>query len=159
MSAVCMVKGCNTAAVDLGSTLVLCSQHLAMAEELVGKLASVRGVKRGVKTVAPKKPAAKAKPGRAPAKTKAKAPAAKVLKDDSEIEALLTRRIEKKGVAVVDALMKNYKVEKGSYPSSTERIIAIMKAVAGKIPGLEIVGSGSKTVLRRKAQEAAPQQA
>jgi hypothetical protein len=35
-----------------------------------------------------------------------------------------------------------------------------MKAVAGKIPGLEIVGSGSKTVLRRKAQEAAaPQQA
>jgi hypothetical protein len=156
MSAVCMVKGCNTAAIDLGSTLVLCSQHLAMAEELVGKLASVRGVK----TVAPKKPAAKAKPGRAPAKTKAKAPAAKVLKDDSEIEALLTRRIEKKGVAVVDALMKNYKVDKGSYPSSTERIIAIMKAVAGKIPGLEIVGSGSKTVLRRKAQEAAaPQQA
>jgi hypothetical protein len=151
-----MVKGCNTAAIDLGSTLVLCSQHLAMAEELVGKLASVRGVK----TVAPKKPAAKAKPGRAPAKTKAKAPAAKVLKDDSEIEALLTRRIEKKGVAVVDALMKNYKVDKGSYPSSTERIIAIMKAVAGKIPGLEIVGSGSKTVLRRKAQEAAaPQQA
>jgi hypothetical protein len=155
MSAVCMVKGCNTAAIDLGSTLVLCSQHLAMAEELVGKLASVRGVK----TVAPKKPAAKAKPGRAPAKTKAKAPAAKVLKDDSEIEALLTRRIEKKGVAVVDALMKNYKVDKGSYPSSTERIIAVMKAVAGKIPGLEIVGSGSKTVLRRKAQEAAPQQA
>jgi len=155
MSAVCMVKGCNTAAIDLGSTLVLCSQHLAMAEELVGKLASVRGVK----TVAPKKPAAKAKPGRAPAKTKAKAPAAKVLRDDSEIEALLTRRIEKKGVAVVDALMKNYKVEKGGYPSSTERIIAIMKAVAGKIPGLEIVGSGSKTVLRRKAQEAAPQQA
>ena len=155
MSAVCMVKGCNTAAIDLGSTLVLCSQHLAMAEELVGKLASVRGVK----TVAPKKPAAKAKPGRAPAKTKAKAPAAKVLKDDSEIEALLTRRIEKKGVAVVDALMKNYKIEKGGYPSSTERIIAIMKAVAGKIPGLEIVGSGSKTVLRRKAQEAAPQQA
>ena len=150
-----MVKGCNTAAIDLGSTLVLCSQHLAMAEELVGKLASVRGVK----TVAPKKPAAKAKPGRAPAKTKAKAPAAKVLKDDSEIEALLTRRIEKKGVAVVDALMKNYKVDKGSYPSSTERIIAVMKAVAGKIPGLEIVGSGSKTVLRRKAQEAAPQQA
>jgi hypothetical protein len=151
-----MVKGCNTAAIDLGSTLVLCSQHLAMAEELVGKLASVRGVK----TVAPKKPAAKAKPGRAPAKTKAKAPAAKVLKDDSEIEALLTRRIEKKGVAVVDALMKNYKVDKGSYPSSTERIIAIMKAVAGKIPGLEIVGSGSKTVLRKKAQEAAaPQQA
>jgi hypothetical protein len=156
MSSVCMVKGCNTAAIDLGSTLVLCSQHLAMAEELVGKLASVRGVK----TVAPKKPAAKAKPGRAPAKTKAKAPAAKVLKDDSEIEALLTRRIEKKGVAVVDALMKNYKIEKGGYPSSTERIIAIMKAVAGKIPGLEIVGSGSKTVLRRKAQEAAaPQQA
>ncbi len=155
MSSVCMVKGCNTAAIDLGSTLVLCSQHLAMAEELVGKLASVRGVK----TVAPKKPAAKAKPGRAPAKTKAKAPAAKVLKDDSEIEALLTRRIEKKGVAVVDALMKNYKVDKGSYPSSTERIIAVMKAVAGKIPGLEIVGSGSKTVLRRKAQEAAPQQA
>jgi len=155
MSAVCMVKGCNTAAIDLGSTLVLCSQHLAMAEELVGKLASVRGVK----TVAPKKPAAKAKPGRAPAKTKAKAPAAKMLRDDSEIEALLTRRIEKKGVAVVDALMKNYKVDKGSYPSSTERIIAIMKAVAGKIPGLEIVGSGSKTVLRRKAQEAAPQQA
>jgi hypothetical protein len=156
MSAVCMVKGCNTAAIDLGSTLVLCSQHLAMAEELVGKLASVRGVK----TVAPKKPAAKAKPGRAPVKTKAKAPAVKVLKDDSEIEALLTRRIEKKGVAVVDALMKNYKVDKGSYPSSTERIIAIMKAVAGKIPGLEIVGSGSKTVLRRKAQEAAaPQQA
>lgn len=150
-----MVKGCNTAAIDLGSTLVLCSQHLAMAEELVGKLASVRGVK----TVAPKKPAAKAKPGRAPAKTKAKAPAAKMLRDDSEIEALLTRRIEKKGVAVVDALMKNYKVDKGSYPSSTERIIAIMKAVAGKIPGLEIVGSGSKTVLRRKAQEAAPQQA
>jgi len=150
-----MVKGCNTAAIDLGSTLVLCSQHLAMAEELVGKLASVRGVK----TVAPKKPAAKAKPGRAPAKTKAKAPAAKVLKDDSEIEALLTRRIEKKGVAVVDALMKNYKVDKGSYPSSTERIIAVMKAVAGKIPGLEIVGSGSKTVLRKKAQEAAPQQA
>jgi hypothetical protein len=82
-----------------------------------------------------------------------------VLKADSEIEALLTRRIEKKGMVAVDALMKNYKIEKGSYPSSTERIIAIMKAVAGKIPGLEIVGSGSKTVLRRKAQEAAPQQA
>jgi hypothetical protein len=112
-----------------------------------------------VKTVAPKKPAAKAKPGRPPAKPKAKVPAAKVLKDDSEIEALLTGGSRRRAVAVVDALMKNYKVEKGSYPSSTERIIAVMKAVAGKIPGLEIVGSGSKTVLRKKAQEAAPQQA
>jgi hypothetical protein len=155
MSAVCMVKGCNTAAVDLGSTLVLCSQHLALAEELVGKLASVRGTK----AVMTKKPVLKAKRGKPTTKPKAKAPPPKVLKADSEIEALLTRRIEKKGMVAVDALMKNYKIEKGSYPSSTERIIAIMKAVAGKIPGLEIVGSGSKTVLRRKAQEAAPQQA
>jgi hypothetical protein len=151
-----MVKGCNTAAVDLGSTLVLCSQHLALAEELVGKLASVRGTK----AVMTKKPVLKAKRGKPMTKPKAKAPPPKVLKADSEIEALLTRRIENKGMVAVDALMKNYKIEKGSYPSSTERIIAVMKAVAGKIPGLEIVGSGSKTVLRKKAQEAAaPQQA
>jgi hypothetical protein len=78
-----------------------------------------------------------------------------VLKDDSEIEALLNRRIEKKGSAIVEALMKNYKVEKGSFASSTERIVAVMKALAERNPGLEVVGSGTKTVLRKKAQQAA----
>jgi hypothetical protein len=52
--------------------------------------------------------------------------------------------------------MKNYKVEKGSFASSTERIVAVMKALAERNPGLEVVGSGTKTVLRKKA--AAPQQ-
>jgi hypothetical protein len=152
MSKVCMVKGCDTTAIDLGGSLLLCSQHISMAEELVSKLESVRGMKP-----ASPKPVAKAKkPGRPPAKPKAKVPPAKVLKDDSEIEALLNRRIEKKGSAVVEALMKNYKVEKGSFASSTERIVAVMKALAERNPGLEVVGSGTKTVLRKKA--AAPQQ-
>ena len=67
---------------------------------------------------------------------------------------LLRRRVEKKGQATVESILKNLRVAKGSYPTSTERLVAAMKSFAEKNPGLEVVGAGTKTTLRRVVQQA-----
>jgi len=143
---VCSIKGCNEVAYDFGFKLLLCSRHLVEAEKV---LTNIRRLRRP----APQ-PAKAAKP--APAKPAAKPPTKKVLIEDAELETMIMRRLEKKGLVSVSSILKNYRVGKGDHPSATARLVEIMKSLADRDPRLLVEKTANDTILRRMQE--APQQ-
>jgi len=65
--------------------------------------------------------------------------------------------VGRRGQAIVETILDKYDVEKGLHPTRTARVITVMSSLAEKAPGLEVVGAGVDTMLRRKAQQP-PQQ-
>ena len=152
----CSIKGCNKEAYDFGSKISLCPLHVNEVEKILASIGKTTAlpVKKVVKKVRPK-PTVKVKPK--PAPVKPKAPARPVLKEDREIEEVLTGYVGRRGQAIVETILDKYEVEKGLHPTKTARVITVMSSLAEKDPSLEVVGAGVDTMLRRKAQQQ-PQQ-
>ncbi len=146
----CTMKGCNAGAVDVRLGIALCERHQAIARRYLETIRAIPKLTVKSEPAKVEKPVVKkkAKPAKAPAK--------KVLKEDSEIEQVVLDYLGKGGQALVETILDKYDVKKGEHPTKTARVVAVMKALAEKDPSLEIVGVGADSRLRRKAQQETP---
>jgi hypothetical protein len=58
--------------------------------------------------------------------------------------------------AIARTILENYDIMRGEHPTKIARLLAVMRSVAEKNPGLVVEGTSKDTKLR-KAQEAPPQ--
>jgi hypothetical protein len=84
-------------------------------------------------------------------------PAKKGLKDDREVEDVVMSYLVKRGQVIARTILKNYDIVKGANPTKIARLLAVMKPIAEKNPGLVVEGTSKDTKLR-KGQEVPPQQ-
>jgi hypothetical protein len=94
--------------------------------------------------------------GRGQPTVKPKAPAKKVLKDDRDIEDVVMSLLVKRGQAIARTILENYDIMRGEHPTKIARLLAVMRSVAEKNPGLVVEGTSKDTKLR-KVQEVPPQ--
>ena len=159
---VCSIRGCNEKLEKYPtSEIVLCRKHLAAARELISLIETSAGLVEVLKPVIPKpspaKPAtAKPKAVKPAAKPKPKAPAKKVLKDDREVEDVVMSLLVKRGQAIARTILENYDIMRGEHPTKIARLLAVMRSVAEKNPGLVVEGTSKDTKLK-KVQEVPPQ--
>jgi len=154
---VCSIRGCNEKLEKYPtSEIVLCRKHLAAARELISLIETSAGLVEVLKPVIPKPSPTKPKAVRPAAKPKPKAPAKKVLKDDREVEDVVVSYLVKRGQAIARTILENYDIMRGEHPTKIARLLAVMKSVAEKIPGLVVEGTSKDTKLK-KVQEAPPQ--
>jgi hypothetical protein len=86
--------------------------------------------------------------GRVQPAVKPKAPAKKVLKDDREIEDVVMSLLVKRGQAIARTILENYDIMRGEHPTKIARLLAVMRSVAEKNPGLVVEGTSKDTKLR-----------
>ena len=87
--------------------------------------------------------------GRGQPTVKPKAPAKKDLKDDREVEDVVMSLLVKRGQAIARIILENYDIMRGEHPTKIARLLAVMKSVAEKNPGLVVEGTSKDTKLRK----------
>jgi hypothetical protein len=77
--------------------------------------------------------------GEGPARAKPKA--MKALKDDREVEDVVMSYLVKRGQAIARTILENYDIMRGEHPTKIARLLAVMRSVAEKDPGLVVEGT------------------